>query len=540
MFARGAVVVEPFLQRWRPALGQVLGLPGLFLTIFSIAALTGPGRIDIVDGETRYEVSRSLVDHGDSIIRNPHVWWVVFPGRDAANYTYYRIPQSALGVLAIWAADLGTSPNEERRHFFFVLTSAAAGAWLAVVYALCFQCLGLSARSAIWWAAAGILCTPSWFYSTSTFDDILGTAALVTAVYVTFALCSRRPLLAGLLGGLLVGVAYNCKPPLAFGILPVMGILADARRGKPWPWLAFALVVVGLLVGVAADTVYDLAKFPPGARAAHAETVARLYVAVWAPNPFANLVALAFSPSAAVWLYCPTLFLSVLGATYWFKEHRWYSWGLWLGSGVFVATICLLSIFKGDPTWGPRYLTPVFALFWLFVPAASARCRPLVVVALLGAGLLVQGLALSVDSHRLYVMRGLHSAFYYHGESGAWAYFDPDVAHLNNRPREILDIWASHARRAEEFTPGLTPTSPPPLVDQIGLDEHRNVKIPRGEARVNHYVIFDEFRPWWISFRHLAPEQRPVNLEQTAVVLLGLLGIGLAAMFAGLYSDRKP
>ena len=75
---------------------------GLFLTMFAVVALSGPGRIDIVDGQTRYEVARSLVEHGDSIIRDPNVWFAVFPGRDGLRYTKYRLPQSAAGEQPSW------------------------------------------------------------------------------------------------------------------------------------------------------------------------------------------------------------------------------------------------------------------------------------------------------------------------------------------------------------------------------------------------------------------------------------------------------
>jgi hypothetical protein len=67
--------------------------------------LCDPGRIDIVDGQTRYEVARRVVEHGDSIIRDPDVWFAVFPGRDGRRYTKYRFPQSAAGVVAILTAD---------------------------------------------------------------------------------------------------------------------------------------------------------------------------------------------------------------------------------------------------------------------------------------------------------------------------------------------------------------------------------------------------------------------------------------------------
>lgn len=59
----------------------VLSTLGVFLSVFAFVALTGPGRIDIVDGQTRYEVARSVVDHGDMAIRDPNIWFERFPGR---------------------------------------------------------------------------------------------------------------------------------------------------------------------------------------------------------------------------------------------------------------------------------------------------------------------------------------------------------------------------------------------------------------------------------------------------------------------------
>src|SRR5438552_6493980 len=82
-----------------------LALAGQFVFVFAAVALSGPGRIDIVDGQTRYEVARSLVAHGDSVIRDQRVCFWVFPGRADQRYTPYRFPQSVLGAGAIALAD---------------------------------------------------------------------------------------------------------------------------------------------------------------------------------------------------------------------------------------------------------------------------------------------------------------------------------------------------------------------------------------------------------------------------------------------------
>src|SRR5579884_871528 len=101
-------------------------LIGLFLAVFATLALTGPGRIDIIDGQARYEVARSLWEHGDVQVRDPNVWFPILPGPDGKTYANYRLPHSALGVVAIAAADLTGLTSEARRHFAFLLLSAVA------------------------------------------------------------------------------------------------------------------------------------------------------------------------------------------------------------------------------------------------------------------------------------------------------------------------------------------------------------------------------------------------------------------------------
>src|SRR3954469_11499592 len=92
--------------------GWPRALLGLFLTVFAVLALSGPGRIDIIDGQARYEVARSLVEHGDVVVRDPDLWFPVLAGRDGKLFTSYRLPHSLLGVPALWLAD-ATGPTSE-------------------------------------------------------------------------------------------------------------------------------------------------------------------------------------------------------------------------------------------------------------------------------------------------------------------------------------------------------------------------------------------------------------------------------------------
>ena len=294
---------------------------GLFLTVFAVTALSGPGRIDIVDGQTRYEVARSLVEHGDSVIRDPDVWFAVFPGREGQRYAKYRFPHSVIGMIAILAADYSGPINEGRRHFYFTMIGAVASAILAVVYASFFRHLGFGSRASLLWAAGGIFCTPNWFYGTTTFDDILGSTAVVLALVT--ALASRRyhPCAGATVAGLAMGLAFNCKEPLGIFILPVLSAVYDPDLGWQSQWHRLAIIISLLVLSVAIYLGYDLYKFPPGSTAGHAE-IMKNYAPIWTDNPVVALLVMSFSLSAGVPFYNPAILICLSGFRAWWRRRE--------------------------------------------------------------------------------------------------------------------------------------------------------------------------------------------------------------------------
>ena len=496
------------MVRWR------IALVGLFLFVFSAVALSGPGRIDIVDGQTRYEVARSLVEHGDSVIRDERVSYAVFPGRGGRRYTDYRFPHSAAGVVAILLADATGPASEGRRLFFFTLIGAFACAVLAVTYAALFRHLGQGSKEALLWAVGGIFFTPSWFYGTSTFDDILGSAALVLAVTLALRHRDHRPLFGAAAAGLMIGLAFNCKPPLGAFVLAVLAAAYDRRLGLREQSARIALVLAGLAIGIAAYKGYDLYKFPPETVEGYVELHSRNYPPIWPGNPFAALSAFALSLGAGVWIYFPPVLIALYGIRGWFGAEKWLCVASLTATVIFVGFISTITFFKGDPAWGPRYLTPIFALFWIFVPAGVRFLRRKFAVALLAAGLMVQLAALSVDPHRLYIEHRLPSSFYL---VTPWVYFHPGISHLVNRPREIVEILAWRGGNAERFTPSPSPLFAFPVIDYV----------EKGPEAIRKYHILHSFRPWWICQRYLTTD-RPVSLGRTAGLLVLLAVVGLA------------
>ncbi len=497
---------------------------GLFLVVFSILALSGPGRIDIVDGQARYEAARSLVDHGDTVIRNDDVWYGVFPGREGLPQTGYRFPQSVLGVPAILAADATGPVREVRRHYFFVLTSAAAAGLLALLYAAWFRREGLTDRRALLWAGAGVFCTPSWFYGTSTFDDILGAAAIVAAVVVADAAKRSGRWTGAGWAGLLLGLAFNCKQPLAVFGLGAAGALDDPGPGPRQRQLRAGLLVLGLGMGIAAYLAYDLYKFPPGTKDAH-EALLLLYTPVWPGHFRIALLAIALSPGAGLVWYSPTLLLCMAGMRRPKVDHKLLIHGLLAATAVFAAFVLSMSTFKGDPAWGPRYFTPVFALLWLFAPRGVARLGRPAAVALLLLGAGVQLLALSVDPHRLYVEQGMPSAF---GADAPALYFYPQLSHLVQRPREVVEVWRARGATGQRFAPSAVPTFAFPIID----------KVEYGPAALKKYKVLNSFRPWWISHWYIPETQRPVPILTAVFVLTGVLLAAALMLWKGTRGDR--
>jgi hypothetical protein len=515
---------NPGPARW------ALALAGLSLTVFGVMALTGPGRIDIEDGQTRFESGRSLIEHGDTAIRDPRLVWFRFPGRGGLDFTYYRFPQELIAAGCIWIADATGPVVEGRRHFVFSLHGAVVAAALAVAYAIWFRRRGQTPAAAVAWAAGGVFCTPNWYYATSTFDDILGALAVVATVVLADAARKsggwRLVLAAGC-----VGLAINCKQPLAVVLVPALALADDPTCPRRVRLGRAAVLGLGLVAGYAAYVMYEAAKFPPDNQAERDAILATKYPRVFlAGNPVEALLDCIAGPSSgSVWYFPPVLLCAAGLRTWWRAGQRRVVAAVLVAFVAAVAVFSLLTFYKGGVCWGPRYLTPLFALLWLFAPDGVAVLgRPLAGLALT-AGVVVQLLGLAIIPERLYLERELPSLFY---TVDPWLYFNPALSHLLNRPREVID--ALTAPPAPEFTPAPAPTFTLPVM------EPPYYTGPRGVEGVHRYTLLNTLRPWWATFHHLPPDERPVDLAQAGLVFGGTLAGGLALLLPAVGMKRRP
>lgn len=504
-------------------------LLGLALIVFGVVALTGPGRIDIVDGQTRYEAAKGLVEHGSPAILNPAVEFAVFPGRNGERHTYYRLPQTAVAVAAILLADATGPTSEARRQFLFSLHGAAAAAALVVTYAVWFRRRGFSPAAAAGWAAAGIFCTPNWYYATSTFDDILGTSAIVIAMVAAGRAGGYGRCLAA---GLMIGLALNCKQPLGIFLLPVLAA-CDAPTFTPRiRMLRSALVLAGVAVGAACYIAYDEYKFPGDIKSTHAEMLKDYGPAYIAPSEaYRSLWALAEMTaglsSGVLWYASAAGILGVYGAI---AVARTGERRMVLASAaaavVFVGFISWITFYKGDPSWGPRYLTPVLGFGWLLAPegaAAIGRGRTRFLLIFSAA---VQLMGLSVDPMRLYLNLGVPPGF---GARFPELYFRPEVSHLLNRPREMYE--AVTGSPSPEYNLGAVPTAVVEVSLPPGLENR--------QAFVRQYQVLNGLRFWWAGMPQLPPERRPVDLVRVGAMFAGMIAVGVGLLALGLKRSRR-
>jgi hypothetical protein len=314
-------------------------------------------------------------------------------------------------------------------------------------------------------------------------------------------------------------LAFNFKQPLGIFVLPALAYAYDS--GRPWRGQVARLtpILVGLAIGGVLYRAYEVWQYPDGVQAEGMQ----FRPPVWGQAPFVALVALIVSPSCGMLWYCPTLLLSLGGTRVAWNADRLRTVAVVLSATIFTCFIALLGFFKGDIGWGPRYLTPAFALLWLFTPNVATYFSRGRIAVLLSLGFVVQLLALGHDPHRCYIRTGLKPIYQFVSAS---FFYDLRSSHLLQRPREIWES-LTVTRPAKEFTPAPSPTYALPLPDTMVDDPDA----------VWRYQVFNQLRPWWACQWYLPADERPVDLQSALVFMEFLLLSGGLLLFFGV---REP
>ncbi len=486
---------------------------GLYLVVAAVYLLSSPGRIDIVDGQIRFDVAASLVSEGRPVLRDPFIQPYGTRGPDGEIYARYGAGASIAGLPLVWLASLADDPAGERRRFLFSLTTPLVGAGIAPLLFLFYLELGLSRRRAIGWTLVAAFASLIWPGSTTVFDQAQHAFLVLLAVFLGFLAERHDSLPLAAAGGLAAGLLLSYQEPYAL-LLPLLAASTLGGAGEPARrrnrWLVFmAATVAGVALWMAYNWLcFDNPWIPSKLRPAllvHPES---------SGNLLRGLAGLLASPGKSVFLYSPTLVLGLAGARALWQRHRELATAVLLTSAVHLVFVANMSFWHGDWCWGPRYLLILLPLWALPAPFAWRRRRALV-GALVAAGFVAQLLGLAVVHERFFHERGL-GAFFWAADTG----FYWRESALLARPGELGDVLTAElAASAASFSnnPYDSPT-------------YFIVGFPRpeeGPRLIRQFRVFHLPRPWplWmprLGSRYAPPvEPRRWTLALSAVLLAG-------------------
>ena len=496
--------------------------PALLLWLGCSAAyfLTAPGRIDIIDGAIRFEVSQSLVDAGVPAVRDPSLPAV--PGRDGYRYSWYQLGTSITAVPLLVLADQFASGSREARQFAFSLTSVPFAGGVVALLFLIYGRLGRSRQRALLWSLVVGFGTLLWPYAGSTFDATLQAFWLLIAVWsVVEALAAKSPrwaIVSGLAFAMLINIqeTYVILGAAVLGIAPLSLRALWVRLRSPVVYIVLAGVCVGFALVMAANAW----------RYGHPLETGRFVGGSVFGNPAVGLAGLFFSPAKSIFLYCPAYLLALVGLRRLVKSDAGRFAPLVACVAIHVLFISSLSLWAGEWAWGPRYLVASLPLVCIGLPFSHEPRRVIGVVC--GLSIAIQVLAISVDHQRWYFERSLPPFFWYRQVT---MYEDSP---LLGRPGELLAVLTSGEHsKARALVPGPRPQSMTSSIFGPPNDE-----LPNAPAWLREYAVFLLPRPWTLWGPQLPSDQRPGNVGVMTTSGVGVAILSFSCLFILVFRRR--
>jgi len=544
--------------KWRMA-------AGIFFTVLAIYVLTSPGRIDIIDGQARYDVAYHWLLEGRPLLSDPLIKdSMSVKGRSGLNYSYYGPAGSVFAMPLLWLGFLHDDPPGETSRFFFSLTSAVFGALIAVVVFLFYLELRVPLRKALAWTMLGAFATYIWPISNSSFDNAQHAFFVIAAFYLGFMSAERKSRLLAMTGGLTAGVLILYQeyflliiPALAISTLnwrdakePASGreqaggaehrgnpqgrqLIHAARTVLAWirsayqrpgvareSFLRFALFLVSTSAGGILSLAYNHLRFGSFLQNGKVVFAAQRGYPLLG-NPVTGFLTLLVSPGKSIFLYSLPVILGLWGFRALWRLQPEIGAVLVGVTAMLVLFISCISFAGGDWCWGPRYLAPLIPCWALPFPFVSVkgRLQRKLMLAILAAGMLTQGLALSVENQRFFFERGLNDFFW---AEDPWYYFRHSA--LYARVGEAVSLKDGLPPSARWFNS--IPDAGWLTYTVLGPPKH----IPRRQAPqwLTERKVFYLPKPWPLWMWRIKPDLRPINLEAWLGALLGMALLGLA------------
>lgn len=540
---------------------------GIFLFVLGIYVLSSPGRIDIVDGQARFDVTYNWLVNGRPIVKDSWIGpFMSVPGREGLRYSYYGAPASVFAMPLVWLGLFTSAPAIQPSQFLFSLTSSIFGAAIAPILFLFYLELGVSARKALAWTMVSSFATYVWPISNSTFDNAQHAFFALAAVYFGFLSARRKSIAYAVAGGGMAGVLVlyqeyflliipalalstlewtsgdsSSPPPPTPGASLVRRVVSVVNRVFQGAWdmirvawdgpgearsscIRYCLFLAAVSVGVVLSLAYNDLRFGSWLQDGKIRFATQRNYPLFG-NPLAGALTLLVSPGKSVFLYSPVLVLGIVGIRRLWQRAPLLVTVIGMSSLILVLFISCISFAGGDWCWGPRYLTLLLPLWAIALPfAIGSRLRRGLAFTIIGLGFLVQILALSVENQRFFFERGLNDFFW---AEDSWFYFKHSA--LSARVGETASLSEGVPSTAHLFTS--LPVSIWTTYTVLGPP----ASVPRSFAPkwIRNFQIFYLPKPWPLWMSWLPSGVRPIDIIPWLVGLLGVTFLGAGLIYRG-------
>lgn len=570
--ARTRMASLPRGEKQPGSLGKLWLVCGIFLLVLGAYTLSSPGRIDIVDGEARFDVAYNWLTTGRPIMTDS--WLIPFmsvPGRDGLRYSFYGAPGSMFAMPLVWLGLHTGGPPIIPSQFLFSLTSSILGAAIAPILFLFYLELGVSRRRALAWAMVSTFATYIWAISNSTFDNAQHAFFALAALFFGYLSARRKSARYALLGGAMAGVLIlyqdyflliapvlalstvewrgsedrapepaQSSPSALFRLLSRLQTIFQQAKGlvgRAWnesgedrsSCLRYGLFIAAVGVGLFFSMAYNDLRFGSWIRDSRFQIAAARKFPVFG-NPLTGFLTLLVSPGKSVFLYSPPLLIGLLGIGQLRRRKPLLVAVIGISSALLLAFLSCIAFAAGDWCWGPRYLAPLLPMWALAFPfLPQVKWKKQLAVALIGVGCVVQVMALSVENQRFFLERGLNDFFW---AEQPWFYMEHSA--LFARVGEFASL-----RKGLPATATMLNSIPVPNWSTYTLLGPPPV-VPRSLAPLwmQHFKVFYLPRPWPLWMSSVPLKWRPINMVPWIVALMGMTLLGAAMVYRGARAEE--
>jgi hypothetical protein len=512
---------------------------GVFLVVLAAYLLSGPGRIDIIDGQFRFDVTRSLLDGAGVRVRDPAL--PVFTlGVDGQRYAFYGPGASLTGApLVALSRWIGGDRNTEM--FFFSLTSAWVVSAAIASFYLFRRRLGGTPENSLLWTLFLAFGTPLWPLATTVFDQGQQATFLFLGVFLAWEAALRRSTSLAAVAGCVAGSVVLFQEGLCL-LLPFAGlaVLEGAKRASAVQlrasdllripelrtrYLPFAL---GCALPFTLWLLYNHVRFGNPLDSGKAQIPG--HPPLWG-DPVQGLLGLLFSPGKSMFLFFPSAALGALSLRSWFRQRPMLAASIGTIGLVQLLFNSSLTFWSSDWAWGPRYLMLLAPLLTLplGIEPWKSNWHRYAARGIVALGLVVQLFGISVEHHRFFYERKLPAFFWYLTPELYWR-----ESQWWSRPGELLSVLTEPLPEPPvAFRPGPYAASLPTYCIFGSYP-------PSSDRWMRQFAVFYLPRPWPFWIPALPPSLQPVDPVRASTFCGGLGCLGALLLLLGLRQREAP